>query len=184
MLAYCLMLLDDPDDAPLMCEMYELYHEKLLKYAQRFLKSSYDAEDAAQAAWERVARHFPTAKKYFNESRSVFLAWLVTIVKNLAIDELRRREKTMPFPENWDEPAQENTEGQSELRALWRTIRSMPEKNRTVMELRLINECTFAEIGKALGLTEDAARMRYSRGLEILQKTLWEEGYEHGKDPV
>lgn len=184
MLAYCLMLLDDPDDAPLMCEMYERYHEDILKYALSILKSPHDAEDAAQAAWERVARHFPTAKKYFNESCSVFLAWLVTIVKNLAIDELRRREKTMAFPENWDEPARENTETQSEARALWRTIRSMPEKNRTVMELRLINECSFAEIGKALGLSEDAARMRYSRGLEILQKTLWEEGVERGKDRV
>lgn len=184
MLAYCLMLLDDPDDAPLMCEMYERYHEKLLKYALSILKNPDDAEDAAQATWERVARNFPTAKKHFHESRSVFLAWLVTIAKNLAIDELRRRGKIMPLPENWDEPAQENTETQSEVRALWRTIRSMPETKRTVMELRLINECSFAEIGKALGLTEDAARMRYSRGLEILQKTLWEEGYERGKEPV
>ena len=90
----------------------------------------------------------------------------------------------MPLPENWDEAAHENTETQSEARALWRTIRSMPEKKRTVMELRLINECSFAEIGKAMGLSEDAARMRYSRGLEVLQKTLLEEGVDRGKNRV
>lgn len=184
MLAYCLMLLDDPDDAPLMCEMYELCHEKLLKYALCMLKNPYDAEDIVQSAWERVARHFPTAKKFFQESCSVFLSWLVIIVKNLAIDEQRRRKRMMEFPENWDQPDRETTESQSDAHFLWRTIRSMPEKNRTVMELRLINECSFAEIGKALGLSEDAARMRYSRGLDILQKTLLKEGVDRGKNRV
>ncbi|MEG0597364.1 MAG: RNA polymerase sigma factor [Oscillospiraceae bacterium] len=181
MIDYCLMLLDDSDDAPLMCEMYELFHEKLLRYALSILKNPDDAEDIVQSTWERVARHFSTAKKLFNESCSVFLAWLVTIVKNLAIDELRRRGKTIPLPENWDEADAETTESQSEVRALRRTIRAMPEKNRAVMELRLIDECSFAEIGKALGLTEDAARMRYSRGLEILQETLRKEGVNRGK---
>lgn len=184
MLAYCISVLDDPDDAPLMREMYEQYHGKLLKYALSILKNPHDAEDAVQTTWERVARDFSTAKKIFQESRSVFLSWLVTIVKNLAIDEQRRRKRIMEFPENWDQADRETTESQSEVHALWRTIRSMPAKNRTIMELRLINECSFAEIGKALGLSEDAARMRYSRGLDILQKTLLKEGVERGKNCV
>ncbi len=184
MLVYCLMLLDDPDDAPLMREMYELYHEKLLKYALGLLNSPHDAEDAVQAAWERVARHFPTAKKYFLKSRSVFLSWFVIIVKNLAIDEQRRRNRMTEFPVNWEQTDHETTETRSEARALWCAIRSMPAKYRTVMELRLINECSFPELGKVTGLSEDAARMRYNRGLDILQKTLWEEGVIHGKDRI
>lgn len=184
MLAYCLMLLDDPDDSPLFCEIYEQYSSLVHGLAFHMLKNSHDAEDIAQSTWERVARHFSTAKKYYLSSRSVFKPWLVVITRNLAINELGRRKRTVEMPEHWDASSDEDVENRNALRELMNLIHTMPEKSRVVLELRLISECSFSEMGRALGCGEDAARMRYTRALNALKDRLWEEGYEYGKKPV
>ena len=180
MLIYALALIDDPDDRPLFCEIYECYEKKLYAVALRMLGNPHDAEDAVMSAWERVARHFPKAKKYFFTSRSLLSGWLVIIVKNLARDELRRRKRIAPLPEDWEMSSAENLEDNDALRTLVSHIRAMPEGSRAVLELRLVGGYSFAEIGRVVGCSEDAARMRYNRGLEALKHQLREEGYEDG----
>lgn len=184
MLAYYLTLLEEPDDSPLFCEIYERYNAMVYGLAFHILRSQHDAEDVAQSAWERVARKFDTAKNYYLNSRSVFKPWLVVITRNLAITELGRRKRTVEMPEDWDAPSNEDVEGKNSLRELMDLIHSMPEKSRLVLELRLISECSFSEMGKAIGCSEDAARMRYGRALDTLKDRLWEGGYEYGKEPV
>lgn len=184
MLIYALTLIDDPDDRPLFCKMYEHYGQKLYTVALGMLGSAQDAEDAVMNAWERVIRHFSTAKKYFLKSRSLFTGWLVIIVKNIARDELRRRKKTAPLPEDWDLPSGEHAEDGAALRALIAHIRAMPEGSRAVLELRLVGGYPFEEIGKIVGCSEDAARMRYHRGLSALKDKLREEGYEYEAERV
>lgn len=105
-------------------------------------------------------------------------------MKNIARDELRRRKKTAPLPEDWDLPSCEHAEDGAALRALIAHIRAMPEGSRAVLELRLVGGYPFEEIGKIVGCSEDAARMRYHRGLSALKDRLREEGYEYEAERV
>lgn len=169
MLLYYLSLLSDPGDGPLMTEMYETYKVRLYQYAFTLLHNQYDAEDAVMAAWERVARNFTKPKQCFMESQSSFFSYIRIIVKNLSLDEIKKRKRVTEFPENWDAPAPDNTEGQGEHDMIVARIKTMPVKSRKVLELQL-SGYSFKEIGKRLGCSEDAAQKRYSRAIEKLRK--------------
>ncbi len=179
MLAFYLSMLEDENDHPLFCQMYEAYRETVFKTARYFLPRHEDAEDVAMSSWLKVINAFPQAKKIFLNSRSEFRSWLVIIVKHTAIDEQRRKKQTMKFPENWDAPSTEKVEEQSQLNALIAIIRTMPDGYRAVLELRLVSEWSFPQIGCAVGLSADAARMCCNRGLVLLREKLREEGYEY-----
>ncbi len=66
-------------------------------------------------------------------------------------------------------------------------IRALDELTRTegaALELRIIDELSYAEVAKRLGCTEGAARVRVSRGLvhlrdELVQSHKIETGYEN-----
>lgn len=184
MLALYLSVLEEESDQPLFCKMYEAYRETAYKTARYFLQRHEEAEDAAMSSWMKVISAFPQAKKIFLNSRSEFRSWLVIIVKHTAIDEQRRKKFTVEFPENWDAPSMENVEEQSQLNALIAIIRAMPEGYRAVLELRLVSGWSFPQIGHAVGLSADAARMCCNRGLELLREKLREEGYEYDGERV
>lgn len=184
MLALYLNMLENEDDQPLFTQLYVRYDRMFFRTALSILRREWDAEDAAMHAWEKIAKDFSRAKEIFVRSCSEFERWSVIIVKNTALDMRRGREHMTELPEGWDVPGPDDTEAEAAQRALIGLIHTAPEQYRAVLELRLISEWSFAEIGRAADLSPDAARMRYNRGLEQLQKKLREEGYEYGTDPV
>jgi RNA polymerase sigma factor (sigma-70 family) len=54
----------------------------------------------------------------------------------------------------------------------------LPESQRQVVMLKLIRGLSFAEVADALGISEEAARMRFSRALKHVRALLVEEGVE------
>jgi RNA polymerase sigma-70 factor, ECF subfamily len=48
----------------------------------------------------------------------------------------------------------------------------LPERHRAVIHLRIWEQCSFAQIGTSLGLSEDAARMLFSRALSKLRESM------------
>lgn len=176
MISQLILLLDDPSDAPLMIEMYEMYHIRLYKYASSLLHNQHDTEDAVQSTWERMARNFTIPKKCFLESHKSFFSYAATIVKNLAIDETKRRKKIVEFPENWDAPAPDNTEAQSAEQMMRDMIQAMPKDMQRVLSMQF-SGFSFKEIGKALGCKEDAARKRFNKAYDALKKRIDDAGY-------
>lgn len=179
MLALYLSLLPDDEDRALFLQIYEKYERKLYAVAFSMLREAHAAEDAVQNAMVNVIQSFDTAKKIISDSCSDLAPWLVTIVKNVARDELRKRGRMVEFPEEWDMPCWDDGAARTEFDALVELIRAMPEGCRAILELRLVQEWSFREIGKAMGLKEDAARRRFDRGLKLLQDKLREEGYAY-----
>jgi RNA polymerase sigma-70 factor (ECF subfamily) len=55
---------------------------------------------------------------------------------------------------------------------LMEALNQMPEGERAVLTMRFADERSYAEMAADLGLTEDAVRMRVSRGLRRLRKRL------------
>jgi len=106
--------------------------------------------------------------------------WLYTTTRNLATNAMRnqvrwqRREQEVncmnttlsgPKPE-WEELRPVIDEAMHEL----------PEKDRSALLLRFFEDRSFAEVGAAVGVAENAARMRVERALEKLRTRLASRG--------
>ena len=69
--------------------LYERYHDRLIRFVARKTGDSDRAQDLVQEAFIRITRHlhrFDTTKK--------FSTWVFTIASNLSINELRNRSRS------------------------------------------------------------------------------------------
>jgi RNA polymerase sigma factor (sigma-70 family) len=101
-------------------------------------------------------------------------AWLFTIAGNKAIDEGRRAGRR-PQPdagiESW--PSAEVAERLED--PVWDEVRSLPEKQRIAVTLRFRGDLTHREIGKAMEISEAAARRNVFEGLKRLRERISDE---------
>jgi RNA polymerase sigma-70 factor (ECF subfamily) len=64
----------------------------------------------------------------------------------------------------------EGAEHREQARALEEALGRLPAHYRTVIALRHQERCSFAEVGRRLGRTEDAARMLWTRAVKQLRQ--------------
>jgi RNA polymerase sigma factor (sigma-70 family) len=122
------------------------------------------ADDAFQETFLRALRAYDRLAHAEN-----LRAWLLTIARNVALDELRRERPldaaSAPEPVAREEAAR----GYAELAEL---AGGLPAKERAAVVLRYAYDLDYATIGAALGSTPDAARQAASSGVRRLRKEL------------
>jgi len=143
--------------------------------AASILGNDADAEDTAQEAFLKAYRNLA---RFRQESK--FSTWLIEIAINDARMKLRKDRRHLYKA---IDAGQETSEGdyipcdfadwrkipsealeQSELReALNKALNSLPEKYRTVLILRDVQQMSIAETAKALGISEENVKTRTSR---------------------
>lgn len=150
---------------------YETHKFNLFRYALRFTKNNAAAEDVFHTAWMKCLSQVDTFFAILPEER---IAWMAVLVKNTALDALRKegRYESMD-PTEWELEAREE-KGVEDVAAI---IRSMPEQYREILDLKFLEEKTDQEIADLLGLSKGAVSTRISRGRKLLQEKLREEGY-------
>jgi RNA polymerase sigma factor (sigma-70 family) len=95
-------------------------------------------------------------------------AWVMRIAERKAIDAHRARARR-PVPlESLPEPPQ--LEPRAADGALWARVRSLPAKQRAAIALRYAGDLAYADIGEAIGCSEEAARQNMRAGLARLRK--------------
>jgi RNA polymerase sigma-70 factor (ECF subfamily) len=145
--------------------------------ALRLVGDRQDAEDVAQEAYLRVFRGLAGFR-----GDAQFETWLYRIVANAAISHLRRRGRFGELLSEPDEPAAEvasddRTEEDAVTReALLATLERLPLSMRTVVVLKDVYGLSCQEIGKELGVTEGAVKVRLHRARRRLRNMLFEEG--------
>ena len=123
-------------------------------------------------AEELTQQVFADAAASLRDTGEPPLAWLYTVAKRRFADEARRRGAVLaPAP-----VAEGKEYGPAVASALRTAMERLPEGQRQVVVLKLLRGARFAEIGKSLGLTEAAAKMRFVRALEALRTELEGEG--------
>lgn len=139
--------------------------DKLYRLALRITLNPADAEDITAdvlaGAWQR------RAELGLKDSPEAFC---LASCRNRAIDLLRHREQqNVSLDEaRHDAPASEDTaqqrmEREQQLRLVRRLVDSLPEKQRTVMQLRDVEGMRYAEIAEATGLTEADVKVTLHR---------------------
>ncbi|WP_210467953.1 RNA polymerase sigma factor SigY [Sporosarcina sp. 6E9] len=144
----------------------------LVKYLMKVTLHPQIAEDLAQ---ETMMKCIEKIQLYNGESK--FSSWLITIAKNLFIDQQRRKKRE----KNWLEQEQAQA-----LRKMKWNVANMKEEWPDVLDvLAQINEeirmaivlkhyygYSYKEIGEMMGIAEGTVKSRVSNGLKWVRKEL------------
>ena len=164
-------------------EAVSQFETPLLRYVAQLLGpgNMHEAEDVVQEAFLRYYREVSGNGAAIRNAST----WLFRVAHNLAMDALRReaRQNNVGRPPSADVGrASSPTDALDELmhrescdKAL-AELHRLPEKQRTVLLLRVVHGMKLSEISEVTGLTPGNAGYRISQGLQELARRLKEAG--------
>jgi len=163
-------------------ELVELYKDKIYHLAYRMLGNRQEAEDIVQETFMRL---YSNLHRYDDTQK--FSTWIFRIGTNLCIDRLRKRKLTysldaevtdgegndyyamMSSDEHTPEKQVIVSETQRHIR---KVIDDMPEKYKSIIVLRYLQDLSLQEISDVLDLPITTIKTRLHRGREYLRKKL------------
>lgn len=163
-------------------EIVEIYKDKVFQLCYRMLGNRHEAEDMAQEAFIRAYVNIAT----FNINLK-FSTWLYRIATNLCIDRIRKKKPdfyldaevsgtdglTMYSQIPADTALPEDEVESIELQEIiQREISRLPEKYRSVIVLKYIEELSLNEISEILDMPLGTVKTRIHRGREALRHQL------------
>ncbi len=142
---------------------------------RRWLRAESEIDEAVQLTFFKLH----ASRDRFRRGAQV-LPWVVTIARNVAMDQHRRRRSTPSLtpadeaalvadaPEyRWDRD--EATEVEAAVRA---AVAALPPSLGEVVRLHKLEQKSMAEVATLLGLKEGAVRVRAHRGYKLLAEKL------------
>jgi RNA polymerase sigma-70 factor (ECF subfamily) len=175
-------------DTEAFSELVLAHYRTVYATAMATTRNAQEAEDLAQTC-------FVEAFHRLGELRDArrFGPWLYAIARNKSREWVRRQSRraapscdpprvqaTIP-PELPSNPHAVLVSRERDA-AVRKAVRSLPEKYRTVVALRLAGDLTFAEIAETLGLRVSAVRMRWCRARKMLRERLREWAGDYGDE--
>ncbi len=151
--------------------IWEAYASRLLAFATALLCSRHDAEEILQNVFVKIARN----RDRLAAARSL-KAYLFTMVRNEAMTLARRRSRReIPIdPAEFGlipaTPAAPPPLEEAEAAA--RHLAALPEKQRTVIVLKIFEDLTFDQIAASLKISINTAASRYRYGIDKLRQRL------------
>lgn len=162
--------------------LYERYATPAFSLALRVVGDRESAEEIVQEAFMRVWSH----ARSFDPQRGRFASWLLSIIHNLAVNELRRRRSRPQAAPGADEllgslhEADPGPEEMAWAAARRRTIREaltqLPQPQRQAIELAFFRGLTQMEIAETLGDPLGTVKTRIRLGLQKLGRVLAAQG--------
>lgn len=163
-------------------EIVEIYKDKVFQLCYRILGNRHEAEDMAQEAFIRAYVNISS----FNIDLK-FSTWLYRIATNLCIDRIRKKKPDYYLDAEvsgtdgltmYSQIASDTTLPEDEIESLelqetiQREITKLPEKYRSVIVLKYIEELSLNEISEILDIPLGTVKTRIHRGREALRHQL------------
>lgn len=150
------------------------YYEAVYQVTYRILGEPESAADAAQDAFMKAIGALGSFR-----GESSLRTWLLRIAANTAKSAGRKttsRREVSLAPDRHEavdrsDPAREAV-ARTEAERVAAALRSLPEKQRLAVSLRIYEGLSHREIGEVLGSTEGAARVNYHLGIKRLRELL------------
>ena len=149
------------------------YGKRVVSIAWGIVRNAHDAEDLAQEAFVKA---FESIGRF--RSGDPFGPWIYRIVTNLSLDVMKHRRRFRHEAVADSEPAARRDDADipalsNELdRRIDAAIESLPEMQRIVARLYLVEQFEHAEIAKMTGLAEGTVRSHLSLARRKLQQDL------------
>ena len=152
---------------------YDLFAPTLFASAYRLLNNEWEAEEVVQEILLKVL----TDTSLLNHEADAMQRMLRRMTINLSIDHLRQRRIVW---EEWNDSLMTQTEEsmetdiirQEHLSQLHTAIAMMPEKDRTVLLLSVVEELSTEEMSKVLEIKPSSVRSQLSRAKQKLIKLM------------
>ena len=151
--------------------LYDAHASGLFHYLVTFTKTEADARDLLQELFIKLARGVKTEL----QSEKAFL---YRLAHNLAIDWLRRRKTRWDSEERLMKELADGTQVEPDPDAALLALgfadamKTLPDEQRTIIQLKLWDGLTFEEIAEAQGIPLNTAASRYRYGLDKLRTLL------------
>jgi RNA polymerase sigma-70 factor (ECF subfamily) len=160
--------------------LYDRYSRVVYSFALRIVGDSQLAEEILQEVFFRVWQQ----GSGFQSNRGSLITWLLSITHNLAIDEVRKRNRR-PQKADSEDPelvlsgmADESTDIEQEVwlsgvrTAIVEALDRVPKEQRVVIELAYFRGLTQREIAETLGQPLGTVKTRMRLGLQKLREQL------------
>jgi len=153
---------------------FRAYRGHVYRFLLRKTGDPHEAEELTQ----RVFVDMATALSREAPSPDSLLSWLYAIAERRYVDDVRRRiaaRRALRLLRRSEE-APDLTYSQQIAEALREAVGRLPEGQRRVVVLKVLEGRPFAEIAAKLGITEAACKMRLSRAIAQIKEELHAKG--------
>ena len=149
--------------------------QKLYRFAYHLLGNEEDARDITQDAMVKVWQQ----KERMTELQNME-AWCMRIVRNLALDRLKSKkyrrseelDKVVDMAVTQQDNPHEAAAKQDVMNSVHRIMRALPEKYRTIMQLRDIDGHTYQEIADILEIDLSDVKVNLHRARKSVREQL------------
>jgi len=157
-------------DKQLVGELFKRYTNFVFSICMKYLKNSYDSEDATMQIFEKL---FTDLQRF---EVANFKSWLHVIAKNYCMMKLRKPNReiyTDNFVEkDFDLHHEAANEKEQQLLALEKAIAELPADQRNCVELFYINQKSYKEITEQTGYDYNKVKSYIQNGKRNLQLKL------------
>jgi RNA polymerase sigma-70 factor (ECF subfamily) len=161
-------------------DFYDAYAERVLVY---FTRRVLDVDVAFDLLSETFAKALERRRQFRGRAPEQEQAWLFSIARSELLhywrdgrverSALARLGVAVPGLTDPEIERIEELAGLAQLAApLADAMAALPREQRRAVELRVVEECPYAEVARTLGVSEPTARARVSRGLRALARRL------------
>lgn len=148
---------------------------RLRRYARALVGDRATADDLVQDTLERA-----WSKLHLYRHGTDLRAWLFTVMHNVHVNRVRAARPTDPLEDGMPELAQRATQGDALLvRDLERAIAALPAEQREVLLLVALEDLSYEETARVLGIPIGTVMSRLARAREKVRLTM--QGKASGK---
>lgn len=142
---------------------------RLRRYARALAGDRATADDLVQDTLERA-----WSKLHLYRRGTDLRAWLFTVMHNVHVNRVRAARATDPLDEGMPELATRASQGDSlVVRDLDRSIARLPDEQRAVLLLVALEEMSYDEVARSLGIPIGTVMSRLSRAREKLRSMMF-----------
>jgi RNA polymerase sigma factor (sigma-70 family) len=152
--------------------LYRESRDDVYSYVAGLLRDRSAAEEVTAQAFERAWRR----RRQIDRRRGTPRSWLFGIARNAALDELRRRSRLTPAPEEpaapeGSPPVRDPAEAAIDRALLREALDSLGGRDRELVALKFFAGLSNAEIASVIGTSETNAGTRIHRAIEKLRRS-------------
>jgi RNA polymerase sigma-70 factor, ECF subfamily len=147
--------------------LYKKYAADVFRFALYLSGNRADAEDIASETFVRV-----WASQEQIEVETV-KGYLFTIARNLFLQGIRHLSRQRPLRDNMPDPfpgADQHLEQKTEFAAVLEAMQELPSVDRAALIMRTLDELSYREIARVLGISETSAKVKVHRARASLMK--------------
>lgn len=153
------------------CDIYLPLTDGFYRVAYYILESEPDARDAVQDLFIKLWNSRDTLDSVHNP-----MGYGIRLLKNLCIDRIRKESRQARADLSEEIPADDTADGpqaaKEQAERVMRAVRKLPERQRAVLEMKLLRGMSNEQISEETGMSNLAVRVMISRARTKIKEAL------------